>query len=202
MKSNRQKIFFIIFATVICFFAVTYFKNWGTAVADKKADELKPIIKALKNNPKLAMQQCPKYIQQLTKGIPDLQKNNLPLKVTLSNKLIADCYFASHQFKLAAENYEKVSVAEPQVARWYSKQAESLYNAGQFGEALPKAHLAYQLSADTETILLKARILTKLNLRNRAILSYQEAIKVANFQELQIAKQELEQLLATPESLR
>jgi tetratricopeptide (TPR) repeat protein len=198
MKSNRQKIFFIIFATVICFFAVTYFKNWGTAIANKQADELTPVIKALKSNPKLAIQQCPGYIEQLTKGVSDLKKNNLPLKVKLSHKLIADCYFASRQYKLAAENYEKVSKAEPQVARWYAKQAESLYNAGQFGDALPKVHLACQLGAETETILLKARILTKLNLRNRAVQTYQEAIKVANFQELQVAKQELEQLLTRP----
>ena len=200
MTSKRNKIIFIVFATVLSFFAITYFKNWGSVVAEKKTDDYAPKVKALMNDRAQAAKECPKIIKVLEQGINELKKNNHPDKVNMSYKLISDCYFAAHQFKAAAQSYAQLSMAEPQVPRWYYKQAESLMLAEDYGSALPKAHLASQLGTDADTYILEARILNKLKLHNKAIQRYQDAIKVANYQQLLTAQAELKALLQEMQS--
>ena len=195
MISKRNKFIFIVFATLLSFFAITYFKNWGSVVAEKKTDDYVPKVKALMHDSKLAAKECPKIIKVLEQGIAELKNNNHQDKVNMSYKLIADCYYAAQQYKAAAKSYAQLSMSEPQVPRWYSKQAESLLLAGDYGSALPKAHLASQLDTNADTYLLEARILNKLNLHNKAIQRYQDAIKVANYDQLLIAQSELKALL-------
>lgn len=195
MISKRKKIIFIVTATLLSFFAITYFKNWGSVVAEKKTDDYAPKVKALMTDRVRAARECPKIIKVLEQGISELKKNNHPDKVNMSYKLIADCYFAAHQYRQAAKSYAQLSLAEPQVPRWYYKQAESLTLADDFGAALPKAHLASQLDTNADTYILEARILSKLKLHNKAVQRYQDAIKVANYQQLLVAQTELKALL-------
>jgi tetratricopeptide (TPR) repeat protein len=198
MKSNRIKLIVGLIAVLLCFFAITFSKNWGTAVAEKNTEDFAPTVKSLKGNYLQAVNQCPKIIKKLEKGLPELQKNNASGQLLKSYKLIADCQAASRQFEVAAKSYTKLLEAEPQVARWHAMVAENLLNANKLGDALPASHLAVQLEPnDFNYRLLEARVLAKLKLTNRAIAAYHEAIRIAPYTEFEKTQAELDLLIAS-----
>lgn len=196
MKNSRIKIIIILLSAVVIFFAITFFQKWGFTLAEKATSDYSAKVKSVKNNPIKAAKICPSVIQSLQQGIPELQKNNAQAKILQSYKLIAECQIAYRQFYAAALNYQKLAEAEPQVARWHGLVAESYLNSGNAGEALRVSHLAVQLDPKNfKYRLLEARILAKLNITNRAILAYQEAIKIAPYDDYIATQNELNQLV-------
>lgn len=196
MKNSRIKIIIILLGAVIIFFAITFFQKWGLTLAEKATSDYSAKVKSVKNNPIKAAKICPSIIQSLQQGIPELQKNKAEAKILQSYKLMADCQTAYRQFHAAALNYQKLAEFEPQVARWHALVAESFFKAGNAGEALRVSHLAVQLdSKNFKYRLLEARILAKLKITNRAILAYQEAIKIAPYNDYIATQNELNQLV-------
>lgn len=192
--TNKSKIKFGIFAIVVCFVIATSMKNWGPATANVGVEKYKEIIKDYKKNPALAKKNCPKIIQKLESGIPELQKNGLKDKVMLSDKLIADCHYYAQDYEKAAKDYRKMVKYEPQSAFWHFRVAQALFKAGKAADALPIIHLASQLSDNADIWLLKAEIQTTLNLPNNAIDSYQSAIKNGNAEQIQKAQNAIHKL--------
>jgi Flp pilus assembly protein TadD len=203
MKFSRAKLLFGLIAVMLCFFVITFFQKWDTTVAQKNTEDFSPVVKSLKTNYLQAIKQCPVIIKKLEKGLSEFEKNKVESQILKSNKLIADCQMASRQYDAAAQSYKKLSVVEPQVARWHALIAENLVNAKKFGEALPISHLAVQLEPTNFSYrLLEARILAKLKLINRAVKAYREAIKVAPYNDFVALQEELNQLIAQPEVRR
>lgn len=196
MISKKVKLIAVVIVSLIIFIAVTFSKNWGAATTTKKIDDYTPIVKALKDNAIKARSSCPKIIKNLEKGIPELQKNEEKAKELKAYKLIADCQFAAQQYIPASDAYKKLAVAEPQVGRWHGLIAESLFNAGKAGEALPISILATQLAPkDFKLRRLNARILATLKLKNRTITAYRQAIEIAPYDELEKTQAELDQFV-------
>lgn len=198
MKLTRPKILLILISVIIIFFAFTFYQKWGVTIAEKKTTDYKSIVKKLKKDGHFlhAKNECPSIISKLKEGIPELQKNNLKIKVLLNYKLIADCQYAMQDYKKSASNYEKLIVADPQESRWYEAFALALYGDENYGEALRFSHLAVQLSPRRyKNLILEARVLSKLNLPMRAIETYQEAISVAPYKKVRMVKKELNALL-------
>lgn len=196
MNKSRIKIMIVLIGAAILFFAITFFQKWGFTLAEKATSDYSAKVKSVKNNPVKAAKVCPKIIQSLQKGIPELEKNKAESKILQSYKLMADCQIAYRQYNDAAINFQKLAEAEPQVARWHAAVAESLFKAGNAGEALRVSHLAVQLdSKNFKYRLLKARILAKLNIEHRTIEAYQDAIKIAPYNEFLTTQDELNQFV-------
>jgi tetratricopeptide (TPR) repeat protein len=192
--NNKSKIKFGILAIAICFVVATTLKNWGPAVAKVDVENYTTVVKGFKKQPKVAQKKCPEIIAKLKSGIPDLQKNGFKDKAILSEKLIADCYFYAEDYPKAAEGFRKMVQYEPQVPKWHYKEAQALHKAGKSAEALPIIHLATQLDDNAEIWLLKGEIQTALKLPNNAIESYQQAIKMGNYEQIQKAQTAIQAL--------
>ena len=181
---------------LVIFFVTTFSKNWGPAISENLLEKMKPEVKRLQADPKEAIVLCPPIIKRLEAGIAELAKSKDPNQVQLANKLIADCAFTAKDYSKSLEYYKKLSQFEPNVARWYSLIAESLFFSNKAADALHYTVLATQLDPERfEYRLLNARVLAKLALKNRAIQAYTQAIKMAPFDKIESTKAELELLI-------
>lgn len=199
---KKQKLMLGGLLVIVVFFAVTFSKNWGTAVSGNLLDKYKDEVKRLQSDPNAAMITCPAIIKKLEKGIPELSKSKDPNKVQLANKLIADCAFASKNYSQSIEFYKKLSDYEPNYPRWYALIAEALLYSEKPGDALHYSVLAMQLDpANFNFKRLNARVLAKLGLKNRAIDAYAKAIKIAPYEEISVTKAELEKYLSASEEV-
>lgn len=198
--NKKQRLLLGGVLVVVIFFVTTFSKNWGPAVSENLLEKLKPEVIKLQNDPQAAAAVCPQIITKLEAGIPELSKGKDPNQVQLANKLIADCAFAAKNYSKSLEYYRKLSRYEPNVARWYALVAESMFLSNNAADALHYSVLATQLDPEKfEYRLLNARVLAKLELKNRAIQAYTQAIKLAPFDKISITKAELQLLVGDSE---
>ncbi len=194
---KKQKLLLGSVVVLVIFFVITFSKNWGTAVSENLLEKYKPEVKQLKSNPAMAMERCPAIIKKIENGLPELAKSKDSSLVPKAQKLIADCAFASHDFAKAKEFYKILSNFEPNVATWHHLIAESAVRMNEPAEALQPSILSAQLDpGNYENKLLTARIMAKLELYNRAVNAYAQAIKVAPYEKISATKQELEAYIA------
>lgn len=192
MKISKKRLIAGGIAVLAIFITATFSSNWGNATAKKTTEDLKPIIKSVKNNPIEARKQCPIIIKKLRDGIAKLEGNNIETRRLEIIKLISDCEWASQQYQAASVSLGELSKAEPQVPQWHGMRAEAFYKTGNINEAVREARLAVQLAPDNfKWRIQEARILANTALRNRAKHAYQAAIKIAPYDQIQKLQIEL-----------
>lgn len=185
----------IAVSALLMFVLVTFSKQWGGAVGLNHLEKYGPIVKKIKNEPRLANDQCPKIIQKLQEGIPNFEKEGKSNEVLKSYKLIFDCQKASGLFADAEKSLTKLIQAEPQAAKLHGWHAEILENEKRFIEAARAAHLAAQIEPENyKWHALEAKNLARNGELYRALLAYKEAINKAPFEVKKSLANEAEQV--------
>lgn len=196
MKLSIKKIAIIFLAALLIFLLFTYVDQWRGAVAKNKTKGYANKISQLSGKTYEAKQKCPTMIKNLQAEIKQLKKKNNLSKITLNQKLIADCALTAQNYETAKQYYQKLITKEANTALLYRLYARALNGQGNLASALRYSHLAVQLEPGSfKNRVLEARVLAQLNETVKAIDAYQEALKLVPYRKVTKVRNELNQLI-------
>lgn len=182
-------------SALIMFFLVTFSKQWGGAVGINTLEKYGPIVKQIKNDTRLAKQQCPTIMPKLKEGIANFEKEGKSKETIKSYKLLFDCQNASELYDDAEKSLAKLIQAEPQAGILHGWHAEILQKKKRYMEAAKAAHLATQIEPENyKWHALEARNLMRNGDLYRSLIAYKEAINKAPYDEKKSLANEAEQV--------
>lgn len=196
MKLPIKKIAIILFAALLIFVLFTYVDQWSGAVAKNKTKDYPAKITKLAGNTTEAKKKCPQMISNLKTEIKQLAKKGNRDKITINEKLIADCALTSEDYRTAITYYQKLITKSANTGLLYRLYARALQGDGNLSSALRYSHLAVQLEPESfKNRVLEARVLAELKETVKAIESYQEALKLVPYRKVTTVRNELDALI-------